>query len=121
MARSPDHFYIRWKHPTLLVQNRKDLLDLKSRELPLCPLCTAKEMEYNQSILDFLKHSKRHPLKTLDLFAGVGAFSLGLEKGSGCLKLTHAIEISPSASATIRFVIFFPLSLPTDAMQAEFP
>jgi len=40
------------------------------------------------------------PLRTLDLFGGVGAFSSGIAQGSRCMKVTHAIEISPSAAKT---------------------
>jgi DNA (cytosine-5)-methyltransferase 1 len=45
---------------------------------------------------------KPKPLPTLDLFAGVGAFSRGLKEGSDCLKVTHAIEIGPSAAKTLQ-------------------
>lgn len=102
VARSPDHFYIRFKHPTLSVQAWRDLDNLQCHELPLCAHCVPEELKDQKSTIKFLENVQRHPLKTLDLFAGVGAFSLGLEQGSGCLKLTHAIEISPSASATLR-------------------
>ncbi|KAF9469584.1 S-adenosyl-L-methionine-dependent methyltransferase [Collybia nuda] len=102
VALSPDHFYIRYKHPTLLVHAWEDLEKLPSHELPICKPCVEGELEDRRSTLEFLAYIQRHPLKSLDLFAGVGAFSHGLLQGSGCLKLTHAIEISPSAAATLR-------------------
>lgn len=102
VALSPDHFYIRYCHPTLLVQAWDDLKELSCLKLPLCKNCVGEELEYKKSTIKFLEYAQRHPLKTLDLFAGVGAFSLGLTQGSHSLKLTHAIEISPSASATLR-------------------
>ncbi|KAG5635917.1 hypothetical protein H0H81_009679 [Sphagnurus paluster] len=40
------------------------------------------------------------PLRTLDIFGGVGAFSMGLEEGSNCIKVTDIVEISPSAAKT---------------------
>jgi site-specific DNA-cytosine methylase len=46
------------------------------------------------------------PMTVLDLFGGAGAFSLGLKEGSGCMKVTHALEISPSAAKTIRYVLY---------------
>jgi len=50
----------------------------------------------------FLKAQKRKPLRTLDLFGGTGAFGLGLAEGCLCLKVTHAVEIAPSAAITYR-------------------
>lgn len=41
------------------------------------------------------------PLRAFDPFGGVGAFGLGLEEG-GCIQVTHTVEISPSASETLR-------------------
>jgi DNA (cytosine-5)-methyltransferase 1 len=40
-------------------------------------------------------------LQTLDLFAGVGAFSLGMKESAG-FNVTHAIEIGPSTAETLR-------------------
>lgn len=40
-------------------------------------------------------------LRALDVFAGVGAFGLGMEEVGG-IKVTHAIEISPSAAKTLK-------------------
>lgn len=48
----------------------------------------------------FLADAKKNPLKTLDIFGGVGAFSMGLAEGSGCLRLTDLVEIGPSAAKT---------------------
>jgi DNA (cytosine-5)-methyltransferase 1 len=45
--------------------------------------------------------SQGRPLRALDLFGGVGAFSLGMEE-TKCIKLTHAVEISPSAAQTFK-------------------
>lgn len=40
-------------------------------------------------------------LRALDVFAGVGAFGLGMEEAGG-IRVTHAIEISPSAAKTLK-------------------
>ena len=45
-------------------------------------------------------------LRAFDPFAGVGAFGMSME-GSGAIRVTHAVEISPSAAATMKYV---PLS-----------
>lgn len=51
---------------------------------------------------DFNDKMQEKPLQAVDLFGGVGAFSLGLKEGSGCLQVSHALEISPSAAKTIK-------------------
>ena len=42
-------------------------------------------------------------LKTLDLFAGCGSFSLDMKNIAG-VNTTHAIEISPSAAQTLKYI-----------------
>jgi DNA (cytosine-5)-methyltransferase 1 len=102
VSLSPDHFYIRFKHPTLAVEEWSDLEDFDCIDFPVCRHCVTNELLDMTSTIKFLEQTQHNPLKTLDLFAGVGAFTLGLVEGSGCLKLTHAIEISPSATETLR-------------------
>lgn len=102
LSLSENRFYIRYTHPTLLVNTWNDLEEIACHELPVCTPCVKKVLECDASTEEFLEDTQRHPLKTLDLFAGVGAFSLGLTQGSCSMKLTHAVEISPSASATLR-------------------
>ena len=46
--------------------------------------------------------AQKSGLKTLDLFAGTGAFSLAM-KDIARIKVTHAIEISPSAAQTLKY------------------
>ncbi len=43
-------------------------------------------------------------LRAFDVFAGAGAMSLGMEDMMGGTKMTHAIEISPSAAQTFRYI-----------------
>lgn len=59
---------------------------------------------------EFLGSVAYKSLRTLDLFGGVGAFGLSMEE-SGCLKVTHAVEISPSAAKTFKLGHVLP-SLP---------
>lgn len=58
-----------------------------------------EEMERTEELYRFRQNQPR--LRAFDPFAGVGAFALGLQQALN-LSLTHAIEISPSAAATIR-------------------
>ena len=46
---------------------------------------------------EFLR--KQKPLRALDPFGGIGAFGLGMEETSP-LKVTYAVEVSPSAAKT---------------------
>jgi DNA (cytosine-5)-methyltransferase 1 len=55
----------------------------------------------------------------LDLFSGVGSFSAGIAEGTGgCIRVTHSIEIAPSAAKTCAYVMilithfYFLLFLP---------
>jgi hypothetical protein len=54
-----------------------------------------------QELRDEQAYVRDHPMHTLDLFAGVGAFSLGMREACG-LDVTHAVEISPSAAKTLK-------------------
>ena len=70
----------------------------------MCTPCCKERLKGRKSLYEFLVQSERQLLPTLDLFGGVGAFSRGLSEGSGCLKVTHAVEISPSAAKTFKYV-----------------
>jgi DNA (cytosine-5)-methyltransferase 1 len=97
---SPDHFYIRYKFPKLKVEFWNDKQALSYKDLPVCMLCAEEKLKQLEDLREFLAYAKDNPLPVLDLFGGVGAFSLGLAEGSGCLKLENTIEISPSAART---------------------
>ena len=111
LSLSYHHFYLRYAFPKLQVKSWKDRRKLTWQELYICTPCLSERLKGRNLIQDFLREMKTKPLPTLDLFAGVGAFSRGLTEGSGCIKVTHAIEISPSASKTFQFVAPFPSSL----------
>ena len=69
-----------------------------------CERC-AEEQQRDMLSREQFDQRKQPPLRILDLFAGAGALGFGLEQGSkGCSKVTHAVEISPSAIRTIRLV-----------------
>lgn len=105
VAASPLHFYVRfycsksdvyhWKHRKLLAEVNKPLMvcDICFQEIQ----CTAEYME---------EFGKKQRLRAFDPFSGTGAFAMAIQE-AGALKLTHAIEISPSAAKTLRQVALF--------------
>ncbi|OJA18063.1 hypothetical protein AZE42_05415 [Rhizopogon vesiculosus] len=99
LEMSPYHFYACYSFPSLNVTSWNHRHRLEPRDLLVCRYCAAEDLaEWNHS-QKFLK--KHKPLRALDPFAGSGAFGLGMEE-SGCVKVTHAVEISPSASKTMK-------------------
>ena len=103
-ALSYDHFYLQYSFPKLKVTSWNQKKTVTWEELLVCTPCCKERLKTRKSLYKFLEQSERQPLPTLDLFGGVGAFSRGLAEGSGCLKVTHAIEISPSAARTFMYV-----------------
>ncbi|KAG2149402.1 S-adenosyl-L-methionine-dependent methyltransferase [Suillus cothurnatus] len=99
LEMSPYHFYVCYSFPSLDVTSWDHKRTLLPKDLLVCKYCTAENLaEWKQS-QEFLKRQK--PLRALDPFAGAGAFGLGLEE-SGCIDVTHAVEISPSAAKTLK-------------------
>jgi DNA (cytosine-5)-methyltransferase 1 len=99
LSMSPDHFYIRYQFESLnpLYWEEKQPLN----PLKLCEMCTRAKVAEKALMSEFLESSAQRPLRTLDLFAGSGAFGLAMAE-SRCIKVTHAVEISPSAAKTLR-------------------
>jgi DNA (cytosine-5)-methyltransferase 1 len=103
LSLSPDHFFIKFQFPTLAPKSwteKKFLGPLK-----LCEMCSTAKVKWWKLMTEFLAEKKQHPMRILDLFAGSGAFGLAMEE-TGCIKVTHAVEISPSAAETFRWVPF---------------
>lgn len=99
LSKSALHFYSRFKFPSLDVKSWDDKQTLRTNDILMCSEClTDKKVEFDLHN-HFLETAK--PLRTFDPFGGVGAFGLGLEE-AGCVRVTHAVEISPSASETMR-------------------
>lgn len=115
---SPDHFFIKWhwyQHtlvptadgpPKLPWRERKLVADMSVEDridIGVCEKCKrAKRHEY-RSRRTFAENNE--PIKILDLCAGTGAFSCGIVEGMGCrAKVTHAVEISPSAMSSFKYV-----------------
>ncbi|KAG1839477.1 S-adenosyl-L-methionine-dependent methyltransferase [Suillus tomentosus] len=99
LETSPYHFYACYSFPSLDVTSWDHKHKLLPKDLLVCGYCAAKNLDEWKKIKEFLK--KQKPLRALDPFAGAGAFGLGLEE-SGCIEVTHAVEISPSAAKTLK-------------------
>jgi len=80
--------------------SQKEILD--SSEVHACLPCLTQRKE---TLLTGVKQTTQPQLRALDLFAGTGAFSLGMKAAGAPFKLTHAIEISPSAAKSLRYVL----------------
>nr|ANR76343.1 DNA methyltransferase [Ganoderma lucidum] len=100
LAWSPYHFFTQYSSQTLKPRQWDQLALLKSKQIPVCKDCYIANDAKARRLNTFAKEPRSY-LRTLDLFAGVGAFGLAMED-TGCVKVTHAIEISPSAAETLR-------------------
>jgi DNA (cytosine-5)-methyltransferase 1 len=97
--KSALHFYSHFKFPSLDVSSWNEKQTLSTNDILMCGECLTDRKAQFDLHNNFLETTK--PLRTFDPFGGVGAFGLGLEE-AGCIKVTHAVEISPSASETMR-------------------
>ncbi|OCH84951.1 S-adenosyl-L-methionine-dependent methyltransferase, partial [Obba rivulosa] len=98
---SPYHFFVRYKFADLKPGSWAKKTKLSSNKVTGCKQCMVENEGAIAEESEFLSASRRRPLRALDLFGGVGAFGLGIES-SGSTKVTHAIEISPSAARTLK-------------------
>ncbi|EAU92360.2 hypothetical protein CC1G_00579 [Coprinopsis cinerea okayama7 len=99
---SSDHFYLEYNFPRLERNSWRDRVEVKCEEHRVCTTCWKEKLHNLRLEKQFLKEMEKKPLKTLDVFAGVLGYSKGLSEGSGCMEITHAIEISPSAAQTAK-------------------
>lgn len=104
-ATSPLHFYVNYRFPSLDVLTWNERSIMRPEDLDICKYCLKSNIENFHKLKDFVKNGS--PLRVFDPFAGVGSFSLAMEE-LACFKLTHAIEVSPSAARTLRCVLFVP-------------
>lgn len=102
LALSPDHFYLRYQFDSLNPEtwNQRQKMP-KNEDFLVCQTCWRDRLREKKLASQFSAYLERDPLPTLDLFGGVGAFSKGLAEGSECLRVTHAVEIGPSAAKTL--------------------
>ncbi|KIL00792.1 hypothetical protein PAXRUDRAFT_29521 [Paxillus rubicundulus Ve08.2h10] len=98
-AISPRHFYVKYYFPALNVESWASRHRMEQADLVVCKKCTMANLKNFREMKTFLGEAA--PLRVLDPFGGTGAFGLAMEE-LGCFKLTHAVEISPSAARTLR-------------------
>lgn len=105
LSRSPNHFYARYHFPSLNPRSWKEREAISPHPggIEQCQDCSS-DRTAKLDLEDIFDISKRRPLRTFDPFAGVGAFGRGLEE-AGSINVTHSVEISPSASETLRYVM----------------
>lgn len=99
---SSQHFFLQYSFPTLYKSHWSHREILDSSEVHACLPCLTERKE---TLLTEVKQATQPQLRALDLFAGTGAFSLGMKTAGAPFKLTHAIEISPSAAKSLRYVL----------------
>ncbi|KAI6000261.1 S-adenosyl-L-methionine-dependent methyltransferase, partial [Pisolithus marmoratus] len=98
-AVSPIHFYIKYRSPVLDVRSWDGMQEMPPQALDVCKRCLEPNLKNFRELHDYFERGPQ--LRVFDPFAGVGAFTMAMEM-ERCFKLTHAIEISPSAAQTLR-------------------
>ncbi len=104
LALSPHHFYVTYHFPSVEAtdwETRTALTEHNAKRLEVCSLCYTEDRARTSKLKEFLKGRAERPLRTFDPFGGAGTFGLAMEE-SGCMKLTHAVEITPSAAKTLK-------------------
>lgn len=104
LAMSPNRFYVKYRFLSLIVVSWDDRRRMHWDDLPICPMCMKQDHKKFKGMKTFLE--REAPLRVFDPFGGAGAFGLAMEE-VGCFKVTHAVEISPSAAETLRSVPIF--------------
>ena len=99
---SSQHFFLQYSFPTLYKSHWSQKEVLNSSEVHACLPCLTKRKE---TLLTGVKQATQPQLRALDIFAGTGAFSLGMKAAGAPFKLTHAIELSPSAAKSLRYAL----------------
>ncbi|KAI0652489.1 S-adenosyl-L-methionine-dependent methyltransferase [Trametes meyenii] len=99
LSLSPLHFFVRYQLPTLTT-SWKECVHLQRTDVPACSLCLDEENAGCETLAQFIQNGQSC-LRTFDPFGGVGAFGLAME-AVGCIQLTHAVEITPSAALTLK-------------------
>lgn len=100
---SSQHFFFKYSFPTIYGSHWSQKQSLDSSEVHACLSCLTCRKE---TLLTKVKQAIQPQLRALDIFAGTGAFSLGMKAAGAPFELTHAIEISPSAAKSLRYVPF---------------
>ena len=103
LAMSPLHFFVKYHLPSIKSPWNEKVL-LTKRKVPVCRHCYRDIQRRTKDLRKFAPPR----LRAFDPFAGVGAFGKAMEE-SGCVEVTHAVEISPSAAITLKYCTSFIL------------
>ena len=95
LLMSPLHFFVKYQLPSL-ISPWSSRTELSRRKVPACKSCNTEHANQTKFMTSSLPC-----LRAFDPFAGVGAFGMAMEQ-SECVKVTHAVEISPSATSCIK-------------------
>ncbi|KAI0778984.1 S-adenosyl-L-methionine-dependent methyltransferase [Trametes elegans] len=99
LEQSPVHFFAKRHFPSMESSWSQCRL-LRQDDMIFCTRCVREDSEGHSRVASLLRASQAC-LSAFDPFAGVGAFALAMEQ-EGLLKLTHAVEIAPSAALTLK-------------------
>jgi DNA (cytosine-5)-methyltransferase 1 len=101
---SPEHFFVEYRFPTSRPTSWNQKVKIRWKEHAVCTACWNERCEEVKMAKKLVTNRQGKPLNALDIFAGVGAFSHSITQACGAIKLTHAIEVAPSAAQTIKYV-----------------
>jgi DNA (cytosine-5)-methyltransferase 1 len=110
----PAHFYYRYRFEKLRPTSWDERVLLEDDAGIGCETCAYVLQARLAEVVAFEEEAQASKLRVLDVFAGAGAMSLGMETGTSGMKTTHAIEVGPSAAQTFRcaFPIFSAIDFP---------
>ncbi|KAF8262785.1 S-adenosyl-L-methionine-dependent methyltransferase [Lactarius quietus] len=98
----PAHFYYRYRFALRKPKSWDERVPLEEDAGIGCETCAYALQARLAEVVAFEEESQASKLRVLDVFAGAGAMSLGMESGMNGMKTTYAIEIAPSAARTFR-------------------
>lgn len=103
-ALGAEYFYYRYrfKGPIPVSWDEREAVDETAGVG--CETCAYALQERLAEAVTFAEDAQKHKLRAFDVFAGAGAMSLGMEGAAGGMRTTHAVEISPSAAQTFKYV-----------------
>ncbi|KAI8998552.1 S-adenosyl-L-methionine-dependent methyltransferase [Trametes punicea] len=96
---SPFHFFVKYRLPSPDA-SWSQKKQLKRRDVPACHRCLEQHNIWSEKLAAF-SLEPQNCLRAFDPFGGVGTFAVAMEE-LGCVKLTHAVEITPSAALTLK-------------------
>ncbi|KAH9942756.1 S-adenosyl-L-methionine-dependent methyltransferase [Amylocystis lapponica] len=90
LSHSPFHFFMQYRLQTPPKWSERQVLE--TDDILVCESCIKEEQKKLSGMKEFLAAFRHQPLRAFDPFGGA----------SKCMRLTHAVEISPSAAKTLQ-------------------